>query len=181
MLIVESGIGDPTAESYVSVADSDTYHSNRGNTTWAALTTEQKEQALRRATDYMVQVYRLRWRGSRVNGVMALDWPRNFVEMTDAQYASINGAEIIGGYLYYPSNEVPREVKNACSELALKASSDELAPDLTQGVIREKIDVLEVEYDKYSPQYTRYRAIDNILSPLFSALTGGANRGVVRV
>jgi hypothetical protein len=49
------------AESYVSVADADTYHANRGNASWAALTTTQKEQALRKATDYMVGAYQSRW------------------------------------------------------------------------------------------------------------------------
>ena len=50
-LVVEDGTGKADAESYISVADADTYHSNRGNTDWAALTTTEKEQLLRGATD----------------------------------------------------------------------------------------------------------------------------------
>lgn len=49
------------AESYVSVADADTYHLNRGNASWAALTTTVKEQCLRKSTDYMVGEYFGRW------------------------------------------------------------------------------------------------------------------------
>ena len=64
-LIVEDGTGKSNAESYISVADADTYHSNRDNTDWAALTTAEKERLLRIATDYMVAVYRLRWDGYR--------------------------------------------------------------------------------------------------------------------
>ena len=55
-LVIEDGTGKSNAESYISVADADTYHSNRGNTDWAALTTAEKERLLRIATDYRVCV-----------------------------------------------------------------------------------------------------------------------------
>jgi hypothetical protein len=180
-LIVEDGTGMATAESYTSVAEADLYFSNRANTAWAALGTPAKEASLRKATDYMGQVYRLRWKGVRVNGVQALDWPRGFVERDDYKYQGVNGASMIGGYFYFPSDEVPKEVKNACAELALKASSEELAPDLGQGIIREKIGPLETEYDKNSPQYTRYRAIDNLLATFLISTNNGINKPVVRV
>jgi hypothetical protein len=177
-LITENGTGQATAESYTSVAEADLYFSNRANATWAALTTGNKEASLRKATDYMLQTYRLRWNGTRINGVQALDWPRAYVKRQDYEYQGLNGATFIGGFYYYPSNEVPTEVKNACAELALKASADELSPDLTQGVIREKVDVLEITYDKYSPQSPRYVAIDRMLSPFLSG--SSASRSVVR-
>lgn len=178
-LIVEDGTGLADAESYTSVADADTYFSNRGYTLWATLSTAEKEQALRRSTDYLLQVYRLRWKGTRVNGTQALDWPRAFVEREDYEYAGLNGTTQIGGRYYYPANEVPREVANACADMAFKAASGELAEDLGQRVVREKVDVLEVEYDRYSPQYKRYRAIDNLLSPFLRDM-GGAVRRLVR-
>lgn len=177
-LIVEDGTGLPNAESYVSVADCDTYHSNRGNTSWASLSTAAKEQNLRKATDYMVEVYRERWKGTRVNANQSLDWPRNYVLREDYVYQTENGAAIIGGYFYYPSDEVLREIKDACCILALKANAGDLNPDLSQNVVREKVDVLEVEYDRYSPQYVRYRSIDGLLSPFL--LGSNANKKVMR-
>jgi hypothetical protein len=178
-LIVENGTGLANAESYVSVADATTYHANRGNAAWAALASDTvREQLLRRATDYMMQTYRLRWNGTRVNGVQALDWPRAYVKRQDYEYQGLNGSTFIGGYYYYPSNEVPPEVKNACAELALKASSSTLLADLTQGVKRKKVDVLEIEYDQYSPQTKRYVAIDRLLAPFLSG--SSASHQVVR-
>lgn len=177
-LNVETGTGSATSESYISVADATTYHANRGNSTWSMLTTAQMEEALRRATDYMVQAYRLRWGGYRVNSTQALDWPRNYVVRTDFQASTINGYQTISGNYYYPNNEVPPEVKNACAELALRAAAGELLPDLSQGVVREKVDVLEVEYDKYSQQSPRYAAIDRLLMPFFSG--SSTSRTVVR-
>lgn len=172
MLIVEDGTIVAGAESYISVADADLYFSNRGNATWAALTTTVKEQLLRKGTDYLGQAYRLRWKGSRVSADQALDWPRNYVERDDFEPSQLNGYSVIGGTTFYPNNIVPTEVKNACAEMAFKANSGDLIPDLSQLVTREKIDVIEIEYSEYSAQLPRYKAIDYLLAPF---LQGNSN------
>lgn len=179
-LIVEDGTGKADAESYISVTDADTYFSNRGNATWAALTNTVKEQLLRKGTDYMVQVYRLRWKGTRVSATQALDFPRNFMEREDYEASSINGYQMLGGNYYYPSDDVPIEIAHACAELAYKANSGDLSPDLSRSTIREKVDVIEVEYDKSQPQYVRYRAIDNMVAPYLAEGSSGSIRRVVR-
>ena len=164
-LIVEDGSNVAGAESYISVADADTYHSNRGNATWATLTTTVKEQLLRKATDYMVQTYRTQWAGARKYDDQALDWPRYDVPKFDSP----------SGYGVYPSyyadDIVPGEVKVACAELAYKSYSQTLAPDLDRITKREKVGSLEVEYDtKAGAPYKKYRAIDNLLRPMLMAL-----------
>ena len=165
-LIVEDGSIVTGAESYISVADASTYHTARGNTAWAALTTDAlREAALRRATDYMRQAYRSRWQGYKVNEDQALDWPRYDV--------------VVEGYAI-DDEIVPTEIKNACAELALKAATADLLADQSQGVVREKVGPIEVEYDKSSPQSTRYKAIDAILSPYLKAGGGGINMGLIR-
>lgn len=161
-LIVEDGTGLATAESYISVADADTYHSNRGNTDWAALTTTVKEQLLRKATDYMVAVYRLRWDGYRYVNTQSLDWPRIYVPVRDI--CSVNAYP-----QYVDFDVVPQQVKDACADLALKANSETLLEDQSQVVTREKVGPIEVEYDKFSPQFKRYLQIENILSIYFAS------------
>lgn len=171
-LIVEDGTGMANAESYISVSDADTYHSNLGNATWATLTTTVKEQLLRKATNYMVQVYRLAWAGIRKNDTQSLDFPRYLVPKYD------NGAM----YSYYDENSVPKEVQDACCEFALKANSATLAPDLERLTKREKVGVLEVEYDNNKGlPYIQYRAIDNLLSPLLKPTTGSPTTALARV
>lgn len=59
-LVVEDGSIVSGAESYASVAQADAYFAARGITIWSPLLDAEKEQALRRATDYMVQTYRQR-------------------------------------------------------------------------------------------------------------------------
>jgi hypothetical protein len=148
-LIVEDGTGLATAEAYISVADAGTRHSNLGNTAWTG-TDAAKEAALRKATEYMTQAYRGRWQGIRLNETQALDWPRSWVT--------------VDGYAV-ASNSVPADIANACADLALRALSADLNADLERGVVREKVGPLETEYDRNSPQATRYRAIDMALAP----------------
>ncbi|HWS73670.1 MAG TPA: DnaT-like ssDNA-binding protein [Quisquiliibacterium sp.] len=154
-IIVETGAALTDAESYITVADADTYHAARGNTAWASLSTGSKEAALRKATDYMTGAYQGRWKGERATSAQALDWPRTG--------AVANGYEVA-------SDAVPAAVARACAELALRASAADLSPDLERGVRRERVDVIETEYDTTSPQATRYRAVDQLLA---AYLTGG--------
>lgn len=165
-LTVETGAVVAGAESYISVADASTYHTNRGNAAWAALSTDTvREQCLRKATDYMTQAYRDRWQGARYDEDQVLDWPREGV---------VRDSWEVG------HDEVPTEVKNACAELALKAATASLSPDLTQGVVSEQVGSIAVTYDKNSPQRTRYAAIDNMLAPYLKAGGSGMMMGLIR-
>lgn len=169
-LIVEDGTGRADAESYASAAEADAYHSARGNTAWASVS--DKEGALRRATDYMVQAYRSRWKSFRTTSTQALDWPRAWVEMADAPYGYGSSAA------YYPNDSVPAEVKRACMELALVAASQDLAPNLTRAAKQETVGPITVVYDENSPEYARYRRVDMMLAPLLGR--GGPSVKLVR-
>ena len=127
-LIVEDGTVVPGAESYIAVADADQYHSDRANTAWATLDEPSKEASLRKATDYMVSEYRESWKGNRINLNQVLDWPRVAVFLDD-----------FGNYGAVPANIVPVPVMRACAELALRASTGELAPDLQRAAIMKKV------------------------------------------
>jgi hypothetical protein len=149
-LVVESGVGLSNAESYIAVVDADTRHSNLGNIAWAALVTADKESALRRATQFMLQSYRTRWTGFRNTRLQALDWPR--------YYVMVDGWPV-------PANSVPADVANVCADLALRAATGDLSPDLERGIIMERVGSLETQYDRYSPQAKRFAAIESALAP----------------
>jgi hypothetical protein len=144
-LIVEDGTGLANAESYISTIYARTYHAARGNAAWADLTVAEMEEALRKATDYMVSEYRFRWVGDRVKITQALDWPR-------------------GGVLNVDVDDIPEEVKKACAEFALKSLSGPLLEDLSQSVIAKSVGSLSVSYDRNSSQRKRYIFIDSLLS-----------------
>jgi len=173
MLIVEDGTGLSNADSYASLAEANLYHANHGNVDWSDIDATTKEQLLRKATDYMVAQYRLQYAGYRRYSTQSLDWPRLYVPLIDSLSANVFPQ-------YVDFDIVPVIVKNACAELALKAYTAILMQDLTQGVIREKVDVIEVEYDKFSPQQTRYEQIDAMLSVFFKQQGNDMSRSLVR-
>ena len=153
-LIVEDGSGLSDAESLCSVAYATTYHADRGNTTWAALTTAEQEQALRKATEYMQEIYGERWKGVRAYPIrQRLDWPR--------AWADVDLVPV--GY-----NSVPDDVARACASLALRASTAALAPDISRQLdsldVGGRVGGVKLAYNKGAPPYTRYREIDTLLA-----------------
>lgn len=170
-IIVEDGTAKVDAESYISVADADSYHSARGNTLWTGADAL-KEAALRKATEYMMQAYRRGWKSFRTTSTQALDWPRAWMPIEDAPYGY--GSSVA----YVPSNVIPVEVKRACAELALIALSADLNPALERTTLSERVGPLEVTYDPAEPVFKRYRSIDQMLATYLCI--GGASVGLTR-
>jgi hypothetical protein len=163
-IVVETGTGSATAESYVSVEQANTYFSLRGTVAWTG-TEEVKEQALRKATDYLEQMYRDRWDGTRINGTQALSWPR------------VNAYR--DGFLV-SSNTVPPEVRIATAELALRSFTEPLLPDIdriTAPISSASLGELSVSYDTSQTGVVAGRkifaSVDHVLSPLLTSGVGG--------
>lgn len=152
-LIVEDGTVVAGAESYCTLAYATAYHAARGNAlTWTDYNDIDLENALRAATDYMLQKYGGDWFGYRKSSSQTLDWPRSYVPLND-----------LVALEYLADTIVPTEVKNACASLAFRALTDDLLADEEQTVIRERVDVIETEYSEFSPQRKRYPEIDLML------------------
>ena len=165
--VPETGAGLSNSNSYASVAQADAYYADRGNTAWAALSTTEKEQALVKATDYLEATYRSSWKGYRVTSTQALSWPR---------------VEVVADSFPIPSSIVPLPVVYSCAEMALRSTTTELIADQGQTVKREKVDVLEVEYQDYSDPTERYPLVNRLLLPFLQSSngTGFAQVRVVR-
>jgi hypothetical protein len=168
-IIVEDGSAMSNSESYISVADADTYHTNMGNHTWSSIQTVDKEAYLRRATQFMVGRYRNAWKGARVKPTQALDWPRIGVVIDDI--AGALGPQLRGSYGLYQLDytTVPTEIKNACAELALRANIQALVKDQTQGIVSETVGPITIVYDKDSPQQTEYVQVENMVRPFLAS------------
>lgn len=161
-LEVEDGSGKANAESFISVAGADSYFAARGITNWTTLGTEEKEQALRRGTDYLEATYAEQWKGDRVTAEQALSWPRYGVCQFDLPIAS---------------DVVPVAVQRACAEMAIRAAAGELAPDLGAQVKSEQVGPIAVTYADGARQQVRYQAIDKMLASLLS----GGGQSFVKV
>lgn len=162
-LIVEDGSGLTNSESYISVADADTYHTNhRDPSAWSNATEARKEAALREATQYINGFYQGRWKGTRVRSTQRLSWPREDVWLDD-DYT-------------IPSNELPEALTQATAEAAALAISrtNGLMPvvDEQAGIKRErdKADVLETEVEYFTGKtgLPRLTVLDMLLATLLS-------------
>lgn len=164
-LIVEDGTGVSGADSYITLEYAASYHSALGNAAWAAATSEQQEVALRRAAQYLDFNYY--WRGVKTAQTNAREWPR--YDCLDKD-----------GYAI-ASNVIPTEIKNAQAELGLRALAGDLLADVSGGssVIREKVDAIEVEYEKGQSRQSAYTIVERLLRGLIRG--GGGSRVIEMV
>ena len=161
-LIVETGVGVQGSESYAAITAIDAYWLARQHialaATWAATTIANKEGSAREASAFLDAVYGRFYRGQRAGYVQGLEWPRSGA-LDDAGYA-------------LPS--LPPQLVAACCELAGRAVSAPLAADLTiDGVVKRKRETVgpiteETEYVDGAGRFSRYGAIDGILSAILN-------------
>lgn len=123
-----------------------------------------------KAMDYLSSLED-RWQGARSVAGQALGWPRKPVYVYGAQLAE---------------DAIPQSLKDAQAQLAIEADGQDLMPSVAVGgkgsVIKEKVDVIEVAYDKgrgnSQPVFT---AVNGLLKPLFGVSSGASNFEVRRV
>lgn len=170
-IVVEDGTAKSDAQVYASVSFADAWHLARGITLWATLSTTEKEQALVRAANHLQLWFRMRWRGWRTTETQAMDWPRGGVPVPD-------GPSDPG---YYSDSAIPIEVQQANAELAFKAAFEDLLPDIdrSSAVKREKVDVIEVEYQDRAPLSKRFQSIELLLAPFLTSVSTGLGSGTI--
>lgn len=167
-LTVETGTGSATADSYISQSDAEAYllkyAASAASNVFTAATTAAEETALRQATRTIDSMFGLRFKGARLLGTQALQWPRVAVVTNDS--------------FAVDSDAVPALIKNATCELALRFIADStghdtsrLTPDQSQpgSILKEKLKADVVETDtEYAgaSQQTLYKIVDDMLAPL---------------
>ncbi len=146
-IVVETGAGISSANSYGALADANAYHADRNNAAWAAAPTIAREAALIVATDYLEAFYSAP--AAPLNAAQALQWP------TVALAA------------------VPARLRAATYLLALEALGGPLRGSSERGTkrVRKKLDGVgetETEFDDAAPG-DRFPSItamlDGIASP----------------
>ena len=152
-LTVEDGTGITGANTYVSLADCATYHTNLGNTTWTG-SDAAKTSAIYRA---MAWLENQPFKGYKYDYDQALEWPRSGV-------VDRNGYAV-------GEDEIPPQIVNALCEAVLVelVSPGALRPELERGgqVIEESISgAVTTKYASGAPATTDYTAISGLLKGL---------------
>ena len=157
----DTTVGGDNANSYATVAEADTYFTDRNNTAWTG-TDDEKKSALIKATDYIENTYKLQWLGYKTTKAQALAFPR----------AGINDFD---GY-YVDEDTIPKSIKNAQIESALLIiNGTELNASVGRKVKSEQVGSLAVTYDDGSTTIETYPKIENYLSEFTSS--GGSLSG----
>lgn len=162
-LTVEDGSVVANADAYVETSYVDTYATDyMNNSNWASLTDSVKERNIRRATQYIDGNFGNKFGGYRHDEDQELEWPR--------EYAYRNGTYLID------DSTIPKEVKQAVAELAVKLASSDLSDlftdvEQTQSMFmtRSKLGDLEEEIRYSNPIWKRqFEALRTILAPLIN-------------
>lgn len=166
-LIVEDGTIVAGAESYLSVADADTYWSNRNVPNWDG-SAANKEAALRIATQFIDATYEFESVLQDAN--QPLKWPRS-------GFLGKSGRS-------YDSNTIPQCIKDATAELAREwVLNGALVPNLDRGgdIKRVKAGSVEVEYMDKAMGGKSFAYISRLLNDVINGISQTANMRLERV
>jgi len=151
-LTIEDGTIVQNANSYVTLAEVREYATQRGLTLPTADVS--LEPLVVRAYDYLES---LAYKGVPIEALQPSSWPRKLVY--------VNGTEL-------PDDEIPLDLKKANCQLAYEANTVNLQPTTSgQKVVREKVDVIEVEYEAngVSSNSPVFKTVESLLKNLISS------------
>jgi hypothetical protein len=144
-ITLDDTVGGASSNTYVSIADADTYFEERlHSSVWTAASIDTKKAALVWATRILDRS--VEWVGTIKTTTQALRWPRSGVYTSD--YVSIS------------STIVPEFVKYAVCELAKQLiSSDKFADHDTKGYKWMQVGGLQIQIDKYDRPQVLSKAV----------------------
>lgn len=156
-ITAEDGSGNPSANSYIAASFADSYHVNRGNAYWAALTSDQKAACLIKSTDYIDKRFGQKFRGYRMQKDQALAWPR--LAAFDDDDFTLDG--------------VPVKLQKATAEYALRAAIyNVLAPDpLRTTPSQDMTSTTDPNGDQSSVVIGTVKSIKKVIGPLEKEVT----------
>lgn len=119
-----------------TVAETDTYHSARGNLAWAAQGTGDKEVNKRKAADWLERNFN--WRGTRLTSDQRLGWPRDAAFDDDGYQIGESAAPL-----------VVQEAEAIIADVYRGGTVDleGIVTNDTAATKFQKVDVIEIEYD----------------------------------
>lgn len=184
--------GSADADSYASVEEFTAYCDARG-ITYPTSPESAIETWLRRGTTYLDNQYRTRWQGYRTDQAQSLAWPRigddgdSRFRDPDRSTFTVRGVIDPDGF-EIPTNEVPKQVKNATIEAALLVKDGvTIEPNLDRGgqikSISKGVGPLSksVTYMDGASAVNRYTAIEGLLRGLVKSFPGASSGNVTLV
>lgn len=154
--------GASNANTYITLADADTYHDSHSYaTTWTSATDDQQKVALVWATRLLDAHYQ--WVGTIASDTQSLRWPRAATYDRDGRLLA--------------NDEIPEAIEFATAELARHLlASDRTAPEgVGRAEKRMKVGGLEVEY--FNATSTKAYPVPDAVYDLIRHLVINTSRG----
>jgi hypothetical protein len=164
-ITVDATVGGAAANSFVTVAEADSYLEARLNSAaWTG--TEPKKQAVIEATRSLSA---LAWQGNRADDTQFLSWPRFNASNPDGTSALD----------VYDDDVIPQRIKDATCELALeflRAGTTDIAnPESSSGVIEKTVGPLTTRWADPSQRLSglaRFPRVMALINPLLVVPAG---------
>ena len=149
-MALDASIGGAASDSYVSLADANSYFDDRLWTdTWADADLGDKEKALKWATQILD---RLIWVGSEVDDIQKLRWPRKWV-------LDLEGDE-------FEQDEIPTFLVQATCELAfVLLQSDKTADNSAEQLASLKVGPIDLKFNSEYEAGVFPNIVISIVSP----------------
>ena len=162
-LVQEDGSGLSNANTYLTLAEYETYIDSRGLTDNTS--DDAKTGRIIQAMDWL-EARDARYKGRKNSDAQALVWPRSWV--------------VVYGY-GLTANEIPQQLKDAQAQLVYDSATIDIY-NVSDGraIKKEKVDVLEVEYSDNGVTNVQpiFAKVEAILRPLYKS--GGTVGSVIR-
>lgn len=181
MFTVEDGTGLAGANSFASLAEFNTYLSQRlYATTAAAASDPTKQQALMMASQAIDASWY--WNGIRKVKTQGLGWPRQFAVEVEFPFYGYGFWNAFGaGYRYYDSNSVPIKVKEATCEMAMELLSADRTTDVDgKGLKAVRVGPIRVEFDAANYRKMLPDLVRLLLKPFGRSLAARSKYRAVR-
>lgn len=168
-MALNSIVGDPGAESYVSVAEYHAYILQMYGVDLTANDAVKDEAKLRQSADVMNNAYK--WYGHRTSTTQSLSFPRVMEQFVDG--------------VLVPDDSIPKNLKSAQCELAYQLEKGiDISPTIEGGTVRmKKVEAgpakVTTEYDSVFGQ-ARNTRVENLLKPYHGG-SGSSEGGSVEV
>jgi hypothetical protein len=173
-LVVETGLIISGANSFISLADFQTYCEDRGRVLDSYDDDTEIIPSIIKMADYLNS---MPWKGWKTERSNPMSWPRYGDTLSGwneiHQPASMWLGVIDGDGFIIPVSEVPAEVTAAqCEGAWLILTGSVLEPALERGgeLKREKYDVIEFEYFSGAPTTTEFKTVTNRLNGLLQSV-----------
>lgn len=173
-LVFDTTISSPTFNAYCTVAELEDYCAMKLNTNVPAMSIGNKQALIVWASKLLNSVL---WYGIKVDALQPMEFPRAWLPI-EGGYTGDWSTDLNEVY-YFPTNAIPRFLKDATAELATQLAVEDVTEDDGSSQLKSvKVDSIAIEYKNSSRMAWLKSSVKNII---FKYMKNGSGLNVPTV